>query len=72
MEEIEIYTPYVKLQQALKLADVLESGGEAKIYLMEHEVKVNGVVARERGKKVHPGDLVEYPGGAFRVKAQEN
>ena len=59
MENIIITTEFIKLQDLLKFANVVSTGGEAKIIMQEGEVKVNGEVCTMRGKKIRPGDLVE-------------
>ena len=59
MEYIIITTEFIKLQDLLKFANVVSTGGEAKIIIQEGEVKVNGEVCTMRGKKIRPGDLVE-------------
>jgi ribosome-associated protein len=59
MENIIITTEFIKLQDLLKFANVVSTGGEAKIIIQEGEVKVNGEVCTMRGKKIRPGDLVE-------------
>ena len=59
MNEIEVTTDYIKLDQFLKLAGVAQTGGHAKIIISEGQVKVNDVVAFERGKKIRKNDIVE-------------
>ena len=59
MEKIIITTEFIKLQDLLKFANVVSTGGEAKIIIQEGDVKVNGEVCTMRGKKIRPGDLVE-------------
>ena len=59
MTNIEITTEFIKLQDLLKFANVVGSGGEAKIIIQEGEVKVNGDVCTQRGRKIRPGDTVE-------------
>ena len=59
MENIIITTEFIKLQDLLKFANIVSTGGEAKIIIQEGEVKVNGEVCTMRGKKIRPGDLVE-------------
>ena len=59
MENIIITTEFIKLQDLLKFANVVSTGGEAKIIIQEGRVKVNGEVCTMRGKKIRPGDLVE-------------
>ena len=67
MEIIKIRDDFIKLGQALKLAGLVESGVDAKIEV-EGQVKLNGVVEVQRGKKVHPGDVIEYGGQQVRVE----
>ena len=56
---MKIDTEYIKLDSFLKLADLVMSGGEAKLLIQEGEVKVNGEVETRRGRKLYPGDRVE-------------
>lgn len=60
--DIKISTEYIKLQQILKLANVLDSGSDVKYYLEQSLVKVNGELATQRGKKLYTGDVVEVEG----------
>ena len=62
-----IHTEFIKLQDFLKFANAVESGGMAKTMIQAGEVKVNGEVCQMRGKKLYPGDVVSYLGGAWRV-----
>ena len=62
MKIIQITTEYIKLQDLLKLADAVATGGEAKIRVQEGEVQVNGQPCTQRGKKIRPGDRVDYHG----------
>ena len=56
MKVIHIETEYIKLQDLLKLAAAVSTGGEAKILIQEGDVTVNGEVCTMRGKKIRPGD----------------
>ena len=67
MENITITTEYVKLQDALKLAALVSTGGEAKIAINEGRVALNGEICLQRGKKVRPGDLISYHGRELTV-----
>lgn len=67
MENIVITTEFIKLQDLLKFASLVSTGGEAKIIIQEGEVKVNGEVCTMRGKKIRPGDIVELGGGTYTV-----
>jgi S4 domain protein YaaA len=65
--EVKITTPYITLGQMLKLANLIGNGGEAKVFLLEHDVLVNGESDRRRGRKLYPGDEVSVLGKAFAI-----
>ena len=65
MKIIQITTEYIKLQDLLKLADAVATGGEAKIRVQEGEVQVNGQPCTQRGKKIRPGDVVTFRGQEY-------
>lgn len=67
MKKVNIGSDYIKLDQFLKLADIVMSGGEAKLLIMSEEIKVNGEIATQRGKKLRDGDIVEYMNKEFHV-----
>ena len=60
MEKILIKTEFIKLDSLLKFAAVVGTGGEAKYVISEGMVSVNGEVCTMRGKKIYPGDKVEF------------
>ena len=68
MEEIVLRDEFIKLGQAIKAAGLVESGVEAKIVIQDGEVKVNGVVETQRGKKLFGGEVVEYNGSSILIK----
>lgn len=68
METIKIKDDFIKLGQAIKLAGLVQSGVEAKMEIQEGFVKVNGEVELQRGKKIYPGDVIEYDGQQIRVE----
>ena len=68
MEEIILRDDSIKLGQAIKAAGLVESGVEAKIVIQDGEVKVNGVVETQRGKKLFGGEVVEYNGSSILIK----
>lgn len=68
METIVIRDEFIKLGQAMKLAGLVESGVEAKIEIQEGFVKVNGEVELQRGKKIYPGDVIEFDGQQVKVE----
>ena len=55
---IKITTDYITLGQLLKLASIIQNGGQAKGYLAENEVLVNGEPDQRRGRKLRPGDTI--------------
>lgn len=71
VEDIPIHTEFIKLQDFLKFANAVESGGMAKNMIIAGEVQVNGEVCTMRGKKLHPGDVVTFMGNSWRVTAED-
>ena len=71
MENIIITTEFIKLQDLLKFANIVCTGGEAKIIIKEGEVKVNGEVCTMRGKKIRPGDIGELGGQQLTVSDED-
>lgn len=68
MEEIQINTEFIKLDQLLKWVNIADSGAFAKIIIQNGDVKVNGEVVLSRGKKIYKGDIVEIVEiGTFKV-----
>lgn len=67
MKTIKIQTEYIKLQDLLKYANLVESGGMAKECVQSGEVQVNGEVCTMRGKKIRPGDVVRFDGQELTV-----
>ena len=70
MEEIKISSEYIKLDQLLKFANLVENGADAKFLIQNGYVKLNGEVETRRGKKLTGGEEVEidYEGQHFGVK----
>ena len=64
---VVIHTEFIKLQDAMKFANIVYSGGEAKALLQEEQVKVNGEVCTMRGKKLYPGDKFEFDGQVYLI-----
>lgn len=67
LNEVKVQGEYIKLDQLLKVAEAVDSGGQAKIYILNGEVKVNGEVSTQRGKKIRVGDIVEFQGSKIKV-----
>ena len=55
---VKITTEYIKLDQLLKLSGVAESGADAKYIIINEKVLLNGEQVSQRGKKIHPSDVV--------------
>jgi len=67
METIKLREEYIKLGQALKAANLVESGVDAKFLINDGFVKVNGETETQRGKKLVDGDIVEYKGQKIQI-----
>ena len=67
MKTIVITTEFIKLQDLLKFANLVETGGEAKERIQSGEATVNGEVCTMRGKKIRPGDDVVFQGEHYTV-----
>lgn len=68
MQTFKIKDEFIKLGQALKAAGLAESGVDAKFAVQDGLVKVNGSVETQRGKKLVPGDVVEYDGHTLKIE----
>ena len=67
---VPIETEFIKLQDAMKFANIVYSGGEAKVLIQEGQVQVNGEVCTMRGKKLHPGDTFSFDGTVYGITAK--
>lgn len=73
MKEIFIRTEYIKLDQFLKLADIVGSGGEVKVFIQNEVILVNGEREERRGRKLRNGDKITVLGITYVVEqAGEN
>ncbi len=70
METINIKDDFIKLGQAMKLCGLADTGSDAKTVIQDGQVKVNGKVCTQRGKKLVPGDVLEYEGRKARIEGQ--
>ncbi len=69
MKDIEITTPFIKLGQFLKHANIAASGGDVKAILYAGKVKVDGHPETRRGRKLYPLNTVEVEGeGTFTIR----
>lgn len=69
MEIIHLREDFIKLGQALKAAGLAESGVEAKLLIQDGQVRVNGQVEVQRGKKLFAGDVVEFAGETIKIES---
>lgn len=68
MQIFKIKDDYIKLGQAMKAAGLVGSGVDAKFAVQDGLVKVNGKVELARGKKLMPGDIVEYDNKSLKIE----
>lgn len=68
MEIIKLRDEYIKLGQALKAANLVEDGVEAKLVIQDGLVKVNNEVDIRRGRKLYDGDVVSFDGQGLRIE----
>lgn len=72
MKTVQISSEYIKLDQFLKLADCISTGGMAKALIQDGAVKVNDEPEQRRGRKLYAGDVVEVDDcGTFQVVRSE-
>lgn len=64
----KIDTEFIRLDSFLKMNDAVQSGGHAKLVIQEGEVRVNGTVCTQRGKKLRPGDSAEFENVIYTVE----
>lgn len=68
MEIIKLRDEYIRLGQALKAANLVEDGVEAKLVIQDGLVKVNNEVDIRRGRKLYDGDVVSFDGQELRIE----
>ncbi len=71
-EQVCIGTEFIKLEAALKFSNAVSTGGEAKIVILEENVKVNGEICTMRGKKLYPGDRFTFMGKEYVICNHES
>ena len=69
MEKITINEEYIRLDNLVKFSGLCHSGGKAKFLIQNGEVKRNGEICTMRGKKIRPGDKIEYQNRMIEVTA---
>ena len=64
---VNIGTEFIKLESAMKLANIVITGGSAKLEIQEGNVTVNGEICTMRGKKLYPGDKFDFDGQTYLI-----
>ena len=67
MNEVKIETDIIKLDSFLKWAGIAVLGSEAKFYIKNEDIKVNGKVETQRGKKLVKGDIIEFNNEVYKI-----
>ncbi|WP_446898170.1 S4 domain-containing protein YaaA [Clostridium sp. LBM24168] len=67
MKEIKINTDIIKLDSFLKWCGAVSLGSEAKFYIQNRKVKLNGIIEDRRNKKISKGDIVELNGIYYKI-----
>lgn len=67
METLKLRDDFIKLGQAMKASNMVSSGVEAKIYIQDEQVKVNGKTETQRGKKLVDGDVIEFKNNKVKI-----
>jgi len=67
MNEIRVDTGVIKLDAFLKWAGIASQGSEAKIYIKNEEIKVNGKIETQRGKKLVKDDIIEFNNEVYKI-----
>ena len=65
---VVIGTEFIKLESAMKLANIIPSGGTAKLVIQDGLVEVNGEVCDQRGRKIKAGDKVRFENTVYSVE----
>lgn len=68
MQVIKLKDEFIKLGQAVKAAGLVESGVEAKLVIQDGQVKVNGNVENQRGKKLFGGEIISFNGEEIKIE----
>ena len=71
MTKLRIYTPTIRLKDALKFSGEAENGGMAKLLIKEEKVKVNGQICTISGKQLANGDTFEYDGAVYEIFSEQ-
>lgn len=67
MIDILINTEYIKMDQFLKLSDIIGSGGEARNFIRDNRILVNDEPESRRGKKLRIGDIIKINNIEYQI-----
>lgn len=67
LKEVYITTEFIRLDAALKLASVVSTGGQAKMLIEDEQIRVNGEICTQRGKKLRDGDAFAFENQEFLI-----
>ena len=67
MKTVKIDTEYIKLNQFLKFAAIIQNGSDGKLIISEGKIKVNGEVENRRGKKLKKNDIVKFEDNEYEI-----
>lgn len=67
MKKLIIYDEFIRLCDALKFAGIAETGGIAKLMILDGEVTVNGEPCLQKGKKLYPGDVFSLDNEQYQI-----
>ena len=67
MKEININSEFIKLEQLLKMFDLISSGGEAKSFLFNNKIEVNDELETRRGRKLRSGDVIKILNETYKI-----
>lgn len=67
IKDVEIRDNFITLGQFIKVVDLISSGGEAKAYLLNTKVLINGELDARRGRKLYKGDLIVIENNQYKI-----
>lgn len=68
MKAIKIKTEFITLGQFIKFAGIISNGGEAKNYIISHQILVNNEPENRRGRKLYPGTIIQIAGTQYEIE----
>ena len=69
MQEVKINTEFIRLSQMMKMANIAQSGGEAKQLILQEQVIVNNEICTQKGKKLYQDDTIEFNGKKYVIQS---